>query len=701
MKRVILAIYLCLGLLPAFGKESSDQTILLRGDTLERPARTIDIEAIDVIGHRPMKKIGTQETQITYRVLHDNIASQMADALKFGSSVFVKEYGRATLSTVSFRGTSPSHTQVTWNGMKLNSPMLGMVDFSMIPSYFIDDASLLHGTSSVNLTGGGLGGAVMLSTKPADTQGFNMQYVQGIGMYKTFDEFLRLTYGDDHWQVSTRAVYSSSANDFKYRNYKKKELITDENHNIIGTYYPIERNKSGDFNDFHLLQEAYYNTGKGSRFGLSAWYLNSRRGVPMLNVDYKNDSEYTNEQRDQTFRGVLSWDLVRKDFKVGAKAGYTYTNLKYDYSRDIGNGEMNKMIESRSKVNTLYGMVDADYSIGDKWYFTGNVSLYQHTVVSKDKNIITQDNQTAVVGYDKARVEFSSFLSAKWRPIERLGLGLSLREEMYGRDWMPLIPAGFIDLVLSKRGNVIMKGSISRNYRYPTLNDQYFLPGGNPDLKKESGFTYDCGIEFTVGKKGKYTLHGEASWFDSYIDDWIIWLPSFKGFWEPRNIKKVHAYGVEVKGSLDVNLAKDWQLEMNGNFSWTPSINEGEAISQGDQAYGKQLVYVPEFSSSVTGRLSYRTWRMEYKWCHYSERFTTSSNEPDMITGRVAPYFMNDLSLEKQFFPKWADLAIKCSIMNLFDEEYESVLSRPMPGIHFEVFLDIRPKWGKRNRGIK
>ena len=99
--------------------------------------------------------------------------------------------------------------------MKLNSPMLGMVDFSMIPSYFIDDASLLHGTSSVNLTGGGLGGAVMLSTKPADTQGFNMQYVQGIGMYKTFDEFLRLTYGDDHWQGSTRAVYSSSANDFK------------------------------------------------------------------------------------------------------------------------------------------------------------------------------------------------------------------------------------------------------------------------------------------------------------------------------------------------------------------------------------------------------------------------------------------------------------------------------------------------------
>ena len=41
-------------------------------------------------------------------------------------------YKRQTLSTVAFRGTSPSHTQVTWNGMRINNPMLGMTDFSTI-----------------------------------------------------------------------------------------------------------------------------------------------------------------------------------------------------------------------------------------------------------------------------------------------------------------------------------------------------------------------------------------------------------------------------------------------------------------------------------------------------------------------------------------------------------------------------------------
>lgn len=65
--------------------------------------------------------------------------------------------------------------------MRINNPMLGMTDFSTIPSYFIDDASLLHGTSSVNETGGGLGGLVRLSTSPANHEGFGLQYVQEWG----------------------------------------------------------------------------------------------------------------------------------------------------------------------------------------------------------------------------------------------------------------------------------------------------------------------------------------------------------------------------------------------------------------------------------------------------------------------------------------------------------------------------------------
>lgn len=654
--------------------------------------KSTHIDEIPVYGQRPIKEIGTQETKFDSLVLQENIALSMADVLTFNSSVYIKSYGRATLSTVSFRGTSPSHTQVTWNGMKVNNPMLGSTDFSTIPSYFIDDASLLHGTSSANETGGGLGGAVKLSTKPADARGFGLQFIQGIGSFKTFDEFLRLTYGNAHWQVSTRAVYSSSPNDYKYRNYDKKINVYDEDMNIIDQYYPVERNRSGAYRDLHILQEVYYNTGRGDRLGLNAWYINSNRELAMLTVDHGNDTDFENRQREQTFRGVLSWDHLRDDWKLGAKAGYIYTWMAYDYKRDLGNGTMAHMTRSRSRVNTIYGQVDGEYYIGNQWLFTANISLHQHFVESRDKNIVLQEGNKAIVGYIKARPELSGSVSAKWRPIDRLGLSIVLREELCGKEWTPIIPAFFIDGVLSEKGNIIAKASVSRNFRFPTLNDLYFLPGGNPNLKRESGWSYDAGLSFAVGREGIYSLSGSANWFESYINDWIIWLPTPKGFFSPDNIKDVHAYGVELKANLDVALTKEWQLGLNGTFSWTPSINEGEPRTPADKSVGKQLPYVPVYSSSVTGRLSWRKWTFLYKWNYYSERYTMSSNDIS-LTGKLPPYYMSNISLEKILTFKWADLSFKGTINNLFNEEYLSVLSRPMPGINFEIFIGITPKW--------
>ncbi len=651
-----------------------------------------DLPEVSIYAERPIKEIGVQRTKMDSIVLKENIALSVADILTFNSSIFVKNYGRATLSTVSFRGTSASHTQVSWNGMKINSPMLGMTDFSMIPSYFIDDAVLLHGTSSVNETGGGLGGSIQLSTKPAKEDGFGLQYIQGVGSFKTFDEFLRLTYGNEHWQTSTRVVYSSSPNDFKYRNHDKKENIYDEDMNIIGQYYPIERNRSGAFKDFHFLQEAYYDTKKGDRFGFNAWYINSNRELAMLTVDYGDETEFENRQRENTFRSVMSWDHIKENWKMGAKAGYIHTKMNYDYKRDLGNGIMAHMIQSRSYINTFYGQMEGEYYIGDKWLFTANVAAHQHFVESRDKSIIQQDGNQATVGYRKARIEMTNSISAKWRPIERLGMSVVIREEMYGNEWTPIIPAFFIDGVISKKGDVVAKASVSRNYRFPTLNDLYFMPGGNPDLKKESGWTYDAGLSFALGREGVYSLSASANWFESFINDWIIWLPTTKGFFSPDNIKDVHAYGIETKGDLEVILSKDWKLSLNGTLSWTPSINEGEPRSPADKSVGKQLPYVPEYSSTVTGRLSWKSWSFLYKWCYYSERFTMSSNDIT-LTGKLPEYFMSNIALEKTISCKWADFSIKGAVNNLFNEEYLSVLSRPMPGINFEIFLGITPKF--------
>ena len=99
-------------------------------------ARHIQIKDVNVYAKRPIKEIGTQQTKFDTVVLKENIALSMADVLTFNSSIRQELwschplYGRQALAIA----------YASWNGMKINNPMLGMTDFSMIPSYFVDDA---------------------------------------------------------------------------------------------------------------------------------------------------------------------------------------------------------------------------------------------------------------------------------------------------------------------------------------------------------------------------------------------------------------------------------------------------------------------------------------------------------------------------------------------------------------------------------
>lgn len=691
MDKFLLSLILCL--LPCFLKVQAQDDVT-------------DLKEVTVTARRPMKEIGVEKTTFDSIALKENISLSMADILAYNSAVYVKNYGRATLSTVAFRGTSPSHTQVTWNGIRINSPMLGMTDFSSIPAYFIDQAALFHGTSSVNETGGGLGGLVKLATIPDAPPGFHLQYVQGIGSFSTFDEFLRFSYKNDRWISSTRAVFSSSPNDFTYINHDKKVNIYDEDHNIIGQYYPKEKNRSGAFKDFQILQEVYFNTLKGDKFGLNIWYVNSNRELPMLSTDYGDERDFENRQRENTLRSMVSWNRFKPAWNLSLKIGYLFTWMAYDYKREITDNLWSHLTRSRSHLNTIFGNAEGNYNISDKWLFTATLTAHQQFVRSEDKNVILQQGDKAVIGYDRARLEVSASLAVKLQPLYNLGVGLTLREDVFGKKSSPVIPALFSDwqvfntVVRNIPLGLVIKASISRNYRFPSLNDLYFLPGGNPDLKSEKGFNYDAGFSFNMEASRKLAFNFSANWFDSRIDDWIIWLPTTKGFFSPRNVKKVHAYGVESSMEIGIDFGKEWLLNFNGSFSWTPSINRGEKISPADQSVGKQLPYVPEYSSSFSARLQWKTWSFLYKWCYYSERYTMSSNDYT-ITGHLPRYFMSNISLEKNLSFRPVDIQLKLAVNNLFNEDYLSVLSRPMPGINFEFFVGFTPKFLNNSKKVK
>lgn len=100
--------------------------------------------------------------------------------------------------------------------------------------------------------------------------------------------------------------------------------------------------------------------------------------------------------------------------------------------------------------------------------------------------------------------------------------------------------------------------------------------------------------------------------------------------------------------------------------------------------------------AAFTGRLAWRGLVFPYKWAYYSQRYTMSSND-FTFTGPLPDYYMSSVALESGLPFKWLDLQLKMAVNNLFNEDYLSVLSRPMLGINFEFFVGVTVKvWSRR-----
>ena len=174
----------------------------------------------------------------------------------------------------------------------------------------------------MNETGGGLGGLVAVPPPPLP-KGFNAQYVQGIGSFRTFDEFAGFTYGSERWHIVHPCGLFFLAQRLQVQQPRQEdEHLRRGLKNIIGQYHPEERNRSGAFRTC-TWQEVYYNTGaKATGWGSErAWYINSNRELPMLTTDYGDPTDFENRQREQTFRSVLVGSY-RSNWKLGVKGGY-------------------------------------------------------------------------------------------------------------------------------------------------------------------------------------------------------------------------------------------------------------------------------------------------------------------------------------------------------------------------------------------
>ncbi len=621
------------------------------------------------------EQAGMKQTQVDSVVLQNKAHLSLSDLLSENTSVFIKNHGRGALATASFRGTSPSHTQVSWNGININSPMAGMVDFSLIPVYIIDELNLKHGSASLADRSGGIGGSININNRADWNDKSSIAYLQSIGSYSTFDEFLQVGVGNKKIQSKTRMYHNYSKNDYTYINRGIASIDP-----VSGAVTnPIDTNDHASYLRYGLLQEIYYRPASNHLLSLKYWGQFADRTIPKPTSYEGPDNSNLNSQEDRDHRVVADWKYYGNFGKLLLRSGYAEKGLDYNQMNQVPGLGLIPAIWSESRQQSLYntfsysGAADGDLS------WKGSIDLNYHKVRSADS--------VSGAGYEGQRNELSTMFAVRKGFKDRVNLNLMLRQEWVDGQRLPFIPYFGMDLRLIEGVDLLLKGNIARNYHLPTLNDLYWQPGGNPDLLPEEGYTVEGGIAYQQAFSG-HLLKTELSLYRSQIDNWIIWIPSYRGYWEPRNIRSVLSKGLEYNIQLQGYIS-EFNYRLSATYGYTSAVNQGDPLIWSDESYGKQLVYIPLHSGNMMAHLGWGNLFFTYQFNAYSERYTTSSNDVSR-RDKLYPYFMNDISAGSTFRLKRLDLSLEFKVYNLLNEPYHTILYRPMPGRNYQLVFKIQ-----------
>lgn len=560
----------------------------------------------------------------------------LGDLLQERTGIFVRQYGAGMLASPSFRGTSAGHTALFWNGLPINSPSLGQSDLSILPVAGIDQAAIQFGNAGALFGNEAIGGSIHLETKSEFDKGFIAGLSQQFGSFGLSNTYLNTGYSSKNFSTKTRLYREFSDNDFTYQDLGK-----------FGT--PEVRQQHAQFEQRGFVQDFAWNLNSKNQLKTAFWWNKANREIQPVMGSNTNDL-----QEDQSFRAVVDY------FHFGENS---ILNFKTGLVRD-------EMLFNQSENNTTqyFASGDWDQSFSEKWtskigarltLAKGDLSTYQ-----------AEDN----------RLEL--YQSTRFSPSETLAFSLNLRQLVYSGTLAPFTPSLGMDWKFWHLKNQIfeLKASVGKGFKVPTLNDRFWIPGGNPSLLPEESISGEIGLNWT--KKGKINLTQGLTYYRMQVDNWIIWLP--KGaVWSPENIREVSNQGVEYLGKVDWKTG-NWEWKADAAYTFSKAISI-KGIDENDPSVGKQLPYTPKHQANgriAAERLGFSAFLGTF---FVGERSVTADNPRQMPA-----YQLWNLGFGYQNL-KWGNLNFPLSfqINNLFNTSYQALYLRAMPGRSYQFNLSI------------
>jgi outer membrane cobalamin receptor len=598
---------------------------------------TLRIKEVIVFA-RPFVYGSTNKTaKVDSVVLKDYSHKNISDVISENSSIFIKNYGSGGTATISLRGTGAGYTNIDWNGININSPMLGQTDLTTLPAGFIDDINIYYGGASLFLGSGGMGGTINLSTKPVWTERSDYQANLSLGSFGKYSALIKARTGTNNFQSSTKLLYQTANNDFPYvNNYNPSDPVT-------------ERRENASSSQKSFMEELFY---RGNKSVLSAriWYQDIFRNipVPIFNVQPENGENIKNE----TFRSIMSYSTWHGNFNFNNSLSWISDNMIYK----------NPMLSlvSKNLSNTISFKSEME---SHPWSGT---SLYAS--LNNDYDFINS------VNYDnkKSRNTSGFAVSANQKLNDRFSVSVLLRERIKDSEFLiPDFSSG-VSFKTSIYRESYVHLSASRNSKIPTLNDMFWNPGGNTSLRNENSYTGELSYEDSWKLSRAIVLSAQGSAYEMYINNMIRWMPGRYSYWTPSNIDESSSFGTE--GNISISCRYN-MLDMKINTKYSYNHSSILNSSAGEEVAGKQLIYMPEHLFSGSLRAGYKYLYCSWVTSYTSKRYTTADN-----SGYLPGYVLNNFSVGARYNLGIHSFDVNFRIDNVFNEEYSTIAWYPLPG---------------------
>ncbi len=450
---------------------------------------------------------------------------------------------------------------------------------------------------------------------------------------KDFDTNVMVRYGS----------FNTADMDFK-SHFSNERLIADISANYTFSdndykYVDSERrNSNGEF----------YNVGISARFG---YKINSKNTLNYYGNIYDGErhfslilpSETKTKYRDFNTRQLLEWNGIYNRFLSTLKVAYLTENYRYY-------GNINRESYTYGEAKTLIGK----YQLG----FRPFQDAYLEAVADINHTI---GEGSSIAESERTITGFSILLKHQ---IDKFLYEATLRKEITNTYESPVLMSLGLQYKFAPNYTLHINGS--RNFRIPTYNDLYWAGSGNLDLKPESSYQLELGNTLLF-ENLSFSVIG----FYNDITDMIRWLP-VGSVWRPDNTKEVVTYGVETRAGYEKTFGQH-QFKIFANYGYTVSE---------DQTTNKQLIYVPYHK--VSGALNYRYKRLSVYWqtMFAGEVFLLSDNNPRYV---LDGYLINNLGIEYHF----KTLLLGTQVRNIFNENYQGMANRYMPGIHYNFYINF------------